>query len=68
MEMSRLLITFGIILIAIGLLWPFLQKVGFGRLPGDLTFGGEDFRVYIPITTSILISVALTLLLWLLNR
>ncbi|MCT8991829.1 DUF2905 domain-containing protein [Chelativorans sp. SCAU2101] len=66
--MSRLLITFGIILIAVGLLWPFIQKLGLGRLPGDLAFGGENFRVYIPITTSILISLALTFILWLINR
>jgi|HigsolmetaAR202D_1030399.scaffolds.fasta_scaffold11184_2 Protein of unknown function (DUF2905). len=68
MDMSRLLITFGIILIAVGLLWPFIQKLGLGRLPGDLAFGGENFRVYIPITTSILISLALTFILWLINR
>lgn len=66
--MGRLLITFGIILIAVGLLWPLLQKTGLGRLPGDLVFGRENFRVYIPITTSILISVVLSLVLWLLNR
>jgi len=66
--MSRLLITFGIILVAAGLLWPLIQKVGLGRLPGDLAFGSEHFRVYIPITTSILISIVLSLVLWLLNR
>jgi len=66
--MGRLLITFGIILIAAGLLWPLIQKVGLGRLPGDLSLGSENFRVYIPITTSILISVILSLVLWLLNR
>lgn len=66
--MSRLLIIFGVVLIAVGLLWPLIQKMGLGRLPGDLVFGGENFRVYIPITTSILISILLTLLLWLFNR
>jgi hypothetical protein len=65
---SRLLITFGIVLVVIGLLWPLISKMGIGRLPGDLAFGGENFRVYIPITTSILISIALTLVLWLINR
>jgi len=66
--MGRLLITFGIILVVVGLLWPLIQKVGLGRLPGDIALGGENFRVYIPITTSILISVVLSLVLWLLNR
>lgn len=67
-HMSRFLITLGIILVVAGILWPVFQKMGLGRLPGDLAFGGENFRVYIPITTSILISIALTLVLWLLNR
>ena len=66
--MNRLLITFGIVLVAAGLLWPLIQKAGLGRLPGDLAFGGENFRVYIPITTSILISIVLSLVLWLINR
>lgn len=58
----------GIILVAAGLLWPLIQKAGLGRLPGDLAFGGENFRVYIPITTSILISIVLSFVLWLINR
>lgn len=66
--MGRLLIIFGVVLIVVGLLWPLVQKMGLGRLPGDLAFGSENFRVYIPITTSILISIALTLILWLFNR
>jgi len=66
--MSRLLIIFGIVLIAAGLLWPLIQKAGLGRLPGDLTFGSENFRVYVPITTSILISIVLSVVLWLINR
>jgi len=66
--MSRLLIIFGIILVVAGLLWPLIQRAGLGRLPGDLAFGGENFRVYIPITTSILISIILSFVLWLINR
>ncbi len=66
--MSRFLITFGIILVAAGLLWPVLQKVGIGRLPGDIVIERENVRVYLPITTSVLISLALSLLFWWLNR
>ncbi|WP_173933461.1 DUF2905 domain-containing protein [Chelativorans sp. Marseille-P2723] len=66
--MSRILIVFGIILVAVGLFWPFLQKIGLGRLPGDLTIGGENFRVYIPITTSLIVSAVLSLIFWLLSR
>ena len=66
--MSRVLIIFGVALIAVGLLWPVLSKLGFGRLPGDIVIERENFRVYIPIATSIIVSVLLSLLLWLLNR
>jgi UDP-N-acetylmuramyl pentapeptide phosphotransferase/UDP-N-acetylglucosamine-1-phosphate transferase len=67
-EMSRLLITFGIILIAVGVLWPWLQKLGLGRLPGDIVIERETFRIYVPIMTSLLISFVLSVLLWWLNR
>ena len=66
--MQRFLLIFGLVLIAIGLLWPFIQKLGLGRLPGDFVFQQDHFRLYIPLTTSLLVSAALTLLLWLINR
>jgi hypothetical protein len=66
--MSRWLIIFGSVLIAAGLLWPLLQKIGLGRLPGDIVIERENFRFYFPIVTSLIISVILSLALWLLNR
>lgn len=66
--MSRALIIIGIVLIAVGLLWPWIQKLGLGRLPGDIVVERENFRFYFPITTGILISVVLSLLLWLFRR
>jgi hypothetical protein len=66
--MTRWLIILGVVLILAGLLWPWLAKLGLGRLPGDIAIERENFRLYFPITTSILISVALSLILWLLNR
>jgi hypothetical protein len=51
-----------------GLLWPWLSKLGLGRLPGDIVVERENFRLYLPIATSILISVVLSLILWFLNR
>jgi len=68
MRMSRTLITFGIILVLAGLLWPVLSKLGLGRLPGDIVIERGNARVYIPIATSILVSVVLSLVLWLINR
>lgn len=66
--MSRFLITLGIVLVAAGLLWPLLQKTGIGRLPGDFMIERGNFRIYFPLTTSILISVVLSLVLWWLSR
>ena len=66
--MTRWLIILGVVLILAGLLWPWLGKLGLGRLPGDIAIERENFRLYFPITTSILISLALSLILWLLNR
>jgi Protein of unknown function (DUF2905) len=66
--MARWLIVLGVVLIVAGLLWPWITKLGLGRLPGDIVVERENFRLYLPITTSILVSVALSLILWLLNR
>ncbi len=66
--MSRFLILLGIILIVIGLLWSFLGKLGLGRLPGDILIERDNVRIYIPITTSILVSLVLSFLFWLFNR
>jgi hypothetical protein len=66
--MSRWLIIFGVVLIAAGLLWPVLQKLGLGRLPGDIVIERENFRLYFPIVTSLIISAVLSVILWLLNR
>lgn len=66
--MSRFLITLGLVLLAAGLLWPLLQKFGLGRLPGDIVIERENFRLYLPLGTSVLISVILTAVLWILNR
>ncbi len=66
--MSRALIIFGVVLIAIGVLWPVISKLGLGRLPGDMVIERENFRLYVPIMTSLIISVVLSLLLWLFNR
>ncbi len=66
--MQKLLIGFGLIFIALGLLWPVLVKFGLGRLPGDIVIERTDFHFYLPIATSLLISAVLTFILWIVNR
>jgi hypothetical protein len=68
MPVSRLLIIFGLVLVTLGVLWPLIIKLGLGRLPGDIVIERENFRVYVPITTSLLISAVVSLILWLVNR
>jgi hypothetical protein len=65
---SRTLITIGVALVLIGLAWPWLAKLGLGRLPGDIVVEKENFRLYFPITTAIIISLVLTLAFWLFRK
>jgi hypothetical protein len=68
-EIGKLLIVAGIVLVALGLLFQLGARLPWlGRLPGDIVIEREHFRFYFPLTTSILISVALSLVLWLLRR
>ncbi len=66
--MQRTLIAIGALLVLAGLLWPWLVKSGLGRLPGDIVVERDNFRFYFPITTSILISLVLTLIFWLMRK
>ncbi len=66
--MQKLLIILGLALLTLGLLWPLIAKIGLGRLPGGIMIEQGGFRLYLPLTTSLLISAALTLILWIVNR
>ncbi|HEX2136453.1 MAG TPA: DUF2905 domain-containing protein [Microvirga sp.] len=68
MELSRVPIGLGLVLVAAGLLWPVLSKMGLGRLPGDIVIQRDGFSLYVPIATSILVSVVVSLVLWLTTR
>jgi hypothetical protein len=68
MDMQRLLIGLGVLLLIVGIAWPLLFRIGIGRLPGDIMFqrGGATF--YFPLATCIIVSVVLSAVLWLFNR
>jgi hypothetical protein len=66
--MQRLLILLGLSIAAIGLLWPWLRKLPFGRLPGDMMIDRPGFKVFAPFATMIVLSLVLSLLLWLFRR
>ena len=68
MSTGRLLIILGIVLVVLGMLWPLVTRLGLGRLPGDIVIERENFRLYVPIMTSVIVSVVLSVILWLINR
>lgn len=62
------LLTIGVIALALGLVWPWLAKLGLGRLPGDIHYTRGATRVYIPLTTCLIVSLLLSLLAWFWRR
>lgn len=66
--MQRILITIGLVILAAGLLWPWLSRLGLGRLPGDIRIESESGGFYFPIVTCVVISIVLSLLLWIFRR
>jgi hypothetical protein len=66
--MGRVLVILGIILVIAGLAWPWLSRLGLGRLPGDISIEREGWSFFFPITTGLVISVVVSLLLWLFRR
>ncbi len=66
--MAKWLITIGVLCVVLGLFWPLLAKLGLGRLPGDIAVKKEGFSFYFPVATSIVVSIVLSLLLWIFRR
>ena len=66
--MQKLLIALGLALLLAGLLYPYLSRLPLGRLPGDIFISRPNFKLYFPITTMVLISLVLSLILWLLKK
>jgi hypothetical protein len=66
--MQKALIVAGLTILVIGLLWPWLSKLPLGRLPGDIVVERDGFRFYLPLTTGILLSLLLSMLVWLFRR
>ena len=66
--MGKFLVLAGLVLVAAGILWIFAERLGLGRLPGDIVVERENFRLYLPITTSIVISLVLSLIFWIIGR
>jgi len=66
--MQRALIVIGAVILLAGLTWPWISKLGLGRLPGDIRIETPNGFFYFPITTCIVVSIVVSIILWLLRR
>ena len=66
--MQRFLVILGAAILVVGLAWPWLARIGLGRLPGDISIERENFSFHFPLTTSIIVSLVVSLLFWLFRK
>jgi hypothetical protein len=66
--MARFLIVLGLAILVIGLLWPYLRRIGLGHLPGAIVIERENVRLYFPLMTCLLLSLLCTAVFWIVNR
>lgn len=68
MNVSRILIGLGLFIFLAGIAWPWLSRVGLGRLPGDIVIERDNFHFYFPLATCIVLSIVFSGIMWVLNR
>jgi len=68
MDIRRILVLAGVLLIAVGTGWPWLRAINFGRLPGDVVIERPGMQIFFPIVTCFVISLVLTLLFWIFRK
>jgi Protein of unknown function (DUF2905) len=66
--MARFLIALGIAILIVGLLWPYLSRIGLGRLPGDIVIERDNVTLYFPLMTCLLLSLLFSLVFWVASR
>jgi Protein of unknown function (DUF2905) len=66
--MQRALIVIGLVLLIAGIAWPWLSRLPFGRLPGDFSVERENFSFFFPLATSIVVSIVISVLIWLFRK
>ena len=66
--MQKTLVILGVVIVAVGLLWPWLSRLPIGRLPGDLIINRPHLKIYFPIATMILVSLVISIILWLMKK
>jgi hypothetical protein len=68
MNVQRVLIGLGLLILIVGIAWPMLSRSGLGRLPGDIVVNRGNTTFYFPLVTCLIVSIVLSVLLWLFNR
>jgi hypothetical protein len=66
--MNRIFIAIGLLFVIVGVAWPWLSKLPLGRLPGDIIVDRPGMKFFFPITTMIIVSIVLSILMWLFRR
>jgi hypothetical protein len=66
--MAKFLIVAGLVMVGVGVLWMVGERFGLGRLPGDIVVERGNFKFYFPLATSLVLSVVISLIMWLANR
>ena len=66
--MQRFLIVLGSLILLIGVAWPWITRLGLGRLPGDINIERDGWSFHFPLMTSIIVSILLSLLIWLFRK
>jgi len=66
--MQRILIVVGLVIVLVGIAWPWLTRLGLGRLPGDINIERDGWSFHFPIVTSIVVSIVVSILFWLFRK
>lgn len=66
--MQKSLILLGVTIVVVGLLWPWVSKIPFGRLPGDIVIDKPGFKLFFPITSMLVVSGLISLVMWFLRK
>jgi uncharacterized protein HemY len=66
--MNKWFILIGVVLIIIGIAWPWIGRLPIGRLPGDIIISKPNLKIYFPITTMVIISIILSVIMWILKK
>ncbi|MDA8351047.1 MAG: DUF2905 domain-containing protein [Pseudomonadota bacterium] len=66
--MNRILVVLGVVLIVLGLIWPWARRLPLFKLPGDIVIERPGFQFFFPLTTMLLVSLAISIIAWILRR